>query len=94
MLDSTVGSHGSETGFAELQKKLVQFWEKFLKLVSTGLQETFWLKKTRKATEIHETGTAVELPSTGTITTIIVPSKNKSPTTSYCEHLSKWEMKM
>mgnify|MGYP002803567663 CR=1 FL=1 len=59
-----------------MQKKSVQFWEKFLKLVSTGFHETFWLKKTRKATEIHDAGTAVELPSTGTVTTIIVPSRN------------------
>ena len=33
-------------------------------------------QKTRKAGEIHDAGTAVELPSDGTITTVIVPSRS------------------
>ena len=35
-----------------------------------------WVQKTRKAREIHDAGTAVELPSDGTITTVIVPSRS------------------
>ena len=33
-------------------------------------------QKTKKAREIHDAGTAVEIPSDGTITTVIVPSRS------------------